>query len=132
MELTLGTGTVTATAAGFSDTATVTFVPGPPAVVQLSATPTTVNAGGNATITATVLDANNNPVNNQTLTFFPPTLGALSAVSGNTNANGQLTVTYTGTTPGTETVQARLVNNLVGSVAITIASASVTSAPVTS
>jgi adhesin/invasin len=122
----LGTATVTASAGGFNATTTVTFVAGAPAVVQLSANPTTVNAGGVSTLTATVTDATGNLVSGQTITFSPPMRGTLSALNGSTDTNGQLTVTYTaGTTPGTETLQAKATNEITGTVDITTTSAPV-------
>src|SRR2546422_4288144 len=99
----LGSATVTAAVASFSATTTVTFVAGVPNTIQLSATPATVNVGGTATLTATVLDAQGNPEAGQTLTFTPlPTHGTLSVTSGVTDSNGRLTVTYTGTSRSEE------------------------------
>src|SRR5262249_37614316 len=129
----LGTATVTAAIGGVSASTTVTFVAGTPAEVLLSAFPVTINVGGKADITATVRDANKNPVSNQTLTFLQPTRGTLSATTGVTDANGRLTVTYTdtGTGPGTVTIQARTTNGITGSVTLKIVSAPVTGITVT-
>ncbi len=104
------TAVVTADALGFRTNIVINFVPDAPARVQLSASPTTVNAGSTSTFTATVTDANGNPVSGETVTFTLSTnmSGAtLSSMSGTTNSNGQATVTYTaGSTPGADTVRA--------------------------
>src|SRR5437879_6370123 len=126
-----GTATVTASVEGFSTTTTVTFGAGPPATVQLSPLPATINIGGTATLTTTVLDAQNNPVAGQTLTFTPlPTHGTLSVTSGVTDSNGRLTVTYTGTSPTApntpDAVRVRTVNAITDSVGLTVVSAPVT------
>src|SRR5262249_8612533 len=122
----LGTATVTAAIGGFSANTTVKFVAAAPAAVLLSAFPAAINIGGTAQVTATVLDANKNPAPNQTLTFSPPTRGTLSATTGVTDANGRLTVTYTGTVLGIETLQARTVNSITGSVSVLMGAAPVT------
>src|SRR5437879_13899480 len=93
-----GTATVTASVEGFSTTTTVTFGAGPPATVQLSPLPATINIGGTATLTTTVLDAQNPPVAAQTLTFTPlPTHGTLSVTSGAPDSKWRLQVTYSAT-----------------------------------
>ncbi len=79
-------------------------------------------------IQATVLDAHGNPVQEQTLVFAftTNTSGAsLSPLTGVTDTNGRFTVTYTaGTTAGTDTVQARTTNGIIGTVSITVAGTS--------
>jgi hypothetical protein len=95
---------------GFRTHIDILFIPGPAARVQIAASPTTVNASGTSTLTATVTDANGNLVPSEalTFTFSTNTSGAsLSPTSGTTNLNGQVTVQYTaGTTAGTDTVRA--------------------------
>ena len=76
-------------------------------------------------LTATVTDANGNPILGETVTFTlsTNTSGAsLSATSGTTDSNGQVTVQYTaGTTAGADTVRAQATSTSVaGSASITI------------
>ncbi len=122
----VGTATVTATAGGFSDTVSVTFVPGAPALVQLTTTSTVVTAREEATIQATVTDANNNPIADQTVTFslMTNTSGAsLDPLTGQTDENGRVSVTYTaGLTPGTDTIRAVLTNGVESTLDITVES----------
>jgi hypothetical protein len=122
---TVGTAVVTADALGFRTNITIDFVPGSPARVQLNASPTTVNAGGTATLTATVTDVNGNPNPGETVTFTlsTNTSGAtLSAASGVTDSNGQASVQYTaGITPGADTVRAQVTSSSVaGSTSVTV------------
>ena len=122
---TAGTALVTADVQGFRTNIIITFVSGPSSRVQLSASPTTVNAGGTATLTATVTDINGNLVSGETVAFTLTSNisgAALSAASGVTNSNGQLTVTYTaGSRPGADTVQARATSTaVVGMTSITV------------
>src|SRR2546425_360974 len=103
----------------------ITFVPDVPALVQLTASPTTVSPAGTATLTATVTDVNGNHVSaGETVTFSlsTNTSGAtLSAVSGVTNSSGQATVKYTaGGMPGADTVQAQVTSTVVGFASITV------------
>ena len=122
---TIDTAVVTADVLGFRTNITINFVPGPAARVQLNASPTTVNGGGTATLTATVTDANGNAVPGETVTFSLSTNtsgAALSATSGVTDTNGQVTVTYTaGSASGGDTVRALTTSTSVaGSVSITV------------
>lgn len=117
----LGTATVTAAVSGFSAQTAVTFVAGPAAVVQLTTASPSVVVSTNADITALVTDAQGNPIANETLTFAAPTRGILSLLTGVTDISGRLSVTYTaGTIPGAETLQARTVNSVVGTLALSI------------
>jgi hypothetical protein len=80
---------------------------------------------GTATLTATVTDANGNPVPGETVTFafLTNTSGAaLSSPSGATDSNGQVTVQYTaGSTGGADTVRALATSTSVaGSTSITV------------
>jgi adhesin/invasin len=126
---TAGTAVVTADALGFRTHIDISFVPGPSARVLLNATPTTVSAGGTATLTATVTDANGNLVPGETITFTfsPNNSGAsLSATSKTTDNNGQAAVQYTaGTTAGADTVRAQATSSSVTeSTSITVAAPS--------
>jgi len=122
---TAGTAVVTADVQGFRTNISIDLVPGPPTRVQLAASLTTVKASGTSTLTATVTDANGNPVPNETVTFAlsTDTSGAtLSAISRVTNRAGQATVTYTaGIGAGADTVRAQVISpSVVGSVSITV------------
>ena len=99
----VGTVTVTATALGLTGTATVTVVPGAPDPFRSTASlsPSTMLAGGTATVTVTVRDALGNIITNATPSMFNAyafggTLGAFTCT------NGVCTATYTApTVPGT-------------------------------
>jgi hypothetical protein len=88
------TGVANITAAvvstSISDTITVTFTPGPPAILLLEADPQTVFANGidRSTVTATVKDEFGNPISGKEVTF--------SALEGTktrlTNMSGQVSV----------------------------------------
>ena len=118
---------VTASAGGYTGSATVNFTAGAPSAVTVSAAPATVKPGGNSSVYAYVTDANNNPVVGETVTFsFTargsgfPALGAGSAV---TNANGLATLSYTaGSTSGSDTIQAITSNAKIGVAAIAVSS----------
>src|SRR5205085_8872410 len=116
---------ITADVQGFRTNIVIDFVPGSPARVQLTASPTTVNAAGTSMLTATVTDANGNPNVGVTVTFSLSTNtsgAALSAGSGVTDANGQVTVKYTaGITPGADTLQAQVTSSVKVSTSITVA-----------
>ena len=122
---TAGTAAVTADAMGFRTHIDISFVPGPAASVQLNASPNTVNASGTSTLTATVKDANGNPVPGTTVTFTlsTNTSGAsLNPTSGTTDGNGQATAQYTaGTTGGADTVRVQVTSSsVVGVTSITV------------
>jgi len=129
---TLGIASVQVSTGGYSDTVEVAFVEGAPAIISLSANPTSVSAGGTSTIVATVLDSNSLPVNGTGVVFDIPTNlsgGSLSAISGTTSANGQVTITYTAgnTTSVTDQVRVRAQANsaLDATTAISIGASSV-------
>src|SRR5207244_646801 len=93
--------------------------------VQLNASPNTVNASGTSNLTATVTDANGNPIPDETVTFTLSTNASgasLSPTSGTTDSNGQVTVKYTaGTTAGADTVRALATSTSVaGAISITV------------
>ena len=119
------TALVTADVQGFRTSINIAFVAGTPTRVQLAASPTTVNAGGMSTLTATVTDVNGNPNNGQTVTFSITTNNSsatLSPTSGTTDSNGQVTVMYTaGVMAGADTVRAQVMGtNLTGTTSITV------------
>ncbi|CAK0751348.1 adhesin/invasin [Gammaproteobacteria bacterium] len=139
----IGISTITATAGGFSDAATVSFTAGAPTQITLNAAPATVNLNGSSTIQATVLDALDNPVLGQTVSFDITSNrsgGSLGSTSAVTDGNGRATVIYVvGATGGTDIVRARLASGVqatatvvadaaatvVGSVAVSTGAASV-------
>lgn len=86
------TATVTARAGTVSGSTTVPVsgtTNAPPARVTLSANPSSVpSSGGTVTLTATVLDANNNRLGNVAVTFST-TAGTLSSTTVLTDANGE-------------------------------------------
>ena len=81
-----------------TQTASVTFTPGPVSATKstVTANPTSVTADGSttSTITVTLLDANNNPVSGKTVTLSQGTgSSTISAASGASNASGVVTFT---------------------------------------
>ena len=129
---TAGVAIVTADVQGFRMHVDISFAAGPAARVQLDTSTSTVSAGGPATLTATVTDANGNRVPGETVmfTFSTNTSGAsfnsngasFSSLSGVTDANGQATVQYTaGTTAGADTVRVVATSTgVTGSTSITV------------
>ncbi len=96
--------------AGNTGSATVYFtvqLPGSPASVVVTASPSSIEADGTtaSTITTTVTDENGTNVADGTTVSFSTNLGSLSA-SSNTTTSGIATVTITSTTTGTATVNA--------------------------
>jgi hypothetical protein len=77
--------------------ASVTFIASVPSTLAVQANPSTVPVLGQSTITATVKDANDNPVQGVGVSFnlTDSTGGALSTDGASTTAQGQATVTYT-------------------------------------
>ena len=122
----LATATVTASASGFAQQTSVTFVAGSPSSISLLATPATVSTGGISLLAAVVRDAQNNPVAGQTVSFaFTAKLSGsptLSAATGVTDGSGVASVTYTaGNTPSvTDTVSATVANVAVKTVDIAV------------
>lgn len=103
----LGTATVNAVAGGIGDSISISFIPGPPAKVSVSATPSSLTADGasQSLIKATVLDANDNPVaDGETITFsVTQDGGSLDSLTRQT-VGGIASVTYTApaSVPGTQ------------------------------
>lgn len=107
---TAGNTVITATTANSGLTATLVreFVATIPASITVEAEPALIAPLNSSTISAKVLDANNNPVKNQTVIFnLNDTInGSLSSASAVTNSSGRATVVYTAgeTTSGLEGV----------------------------
>ena len=119
------TATVSASISGFTSTVPVAFTSGAANAVGVSAAPSAVKPGGTSSLSAYVVDANNNPVAGETVTFSISIKGSgqatLAVVSAATSNNGLATVTYTaGTGSGTDTVTALTSNGKSGSTNITV------------
>jgi uncharacterized repeat protein (TIGR01451 family) len=100
-----GVATVTATVGSLSATALVTFTPGAPFTLTLTAVPSTLPAGHSSTLTATATDQFGNPVANGTPISFTTSLGTLSSGTAATSG-GNASVTLSSTTAGTAAVTA--------------------------
>ena len=83
----------------------IDFVATTPAAIAMQASPTSVGLAGTSTITATVRDAQNNLVPNQTVNFSVSdvTQGSLSQATSITNAQGQASTLYTASTTASAT-----------------------------
>jgi hypothetical protein len=107
----VATATLSATVAGMatvnslSATAQVTFTPGAPFTLTLTAVPSTLLVGNLSTLTATVTDQYGNAVANGTTITFTTSLGTLSSRTAATSA-GNASVTLSSTIPGVATVTA--------------------------
>jgi phospholipase C len=118
------TYTVTATGAGGTATATaiVTVVPAPPPpvpTVTLSASPTTINAGGTSTLTVAATNATNLVIAGSDGTAFSSP--ALPVTGGTEPVTPKLTTTYTATaTNATGSVTATVVVTVVPTLTVTI------------
>jgi adhesin/invasin len=112
-----GVATVTATVNSLSTTAQVTFTPGAPFTLTLTAVPSTLPAGHSSTLTATATDQFGNPVANGTPISFTTSLGTLSSGTAATNG-GSASVTLSSTIAGVATVTAT-VNSLSATAQVT-------------
>ncbi len=83
----------------------VAFVATTPNAISMQASPTTVGLAGTSTVTATVRDAQNNLVPNQTVNFSlsDVTQGSLSQATAITNGQGQASTQYTANTVASAT-----------------------------
>lgn len=105
---TAGPATISATGqpGGPTTSTTVEFVATIPANLEIQASPLTVATQDQSTLTATVTDANGNPVKNQTIDFsilMDPTGGSLSSPTSVTDSQGRATTVYTaGGTPSAQ------------------------------
>ncbi len=105
---TAGPATINATGqpGGPTTSTAVEFVATIPANLDLQTDPLTVGTGEQATITATVTDANGNPVKNQVIDFsilLDPTGGSLASPTASTDSQGRANTVYTaGGTPSAQ------------------------------
>ncbi|MFA5515652.1 MAG: Ig-like domain-containing protein [Desulfuromonadales bacterium] len=122
----IGQTKVTAsTTSGYYDLVFVNFEPGPVFEVVLRATPDKIKPEGNATLTATVKDENQNPIAGETVYFTVETNNSGGTVTANavTNGQGEAVAIFTGgavTKDTTVTVKARTSNTKYGTEAITV------------
>ena len=100
-----GVATVTAAVGSLSATALVTFTPGAPFTLTLTAVPATLPVGNSSTLTATATDQFGNPVADGTTISFTTSLGTLSSATA-TTSGGNASVTLNSTLPGVATVTA--------------------------
>jgi hypothetical protein len=101
-----GPATIQATTdTSVTTTVIVDFIATTPATISLQASPDVVGLSGQSTVSATVRDANDNLVPNQTVNFLlhDITQGSLSVASAQTNAQGQATAIYTATNTASAT-----------------------------
>lgn len=112
---TTGTGTTSASA-----TAQVDIVSTVPAGLIVQSLQSVVQANGSTPVSAVLRDANDNPVEGQTINFTLSGIGNLSAGSGVTDSQGTALVTYTApaTTSGTNNISVNGVAT-VGAVTLT-------------
>ncbi|RJR19119.1 MAG: hypothetical protein C4582_10810, partial [Desulfobacteraceae bacterium] len=125
----VGPSTVTATAGGFSGTATVQFIPGAASAMALTATPNNLTADGKSTsvIRAQLTDAQGNAVADGEVISFSITSGSgfLSAPGAETSG-GVATVTYTASaTAGSVIIRAVSTNGTSATASITLIQATV-------
>jgi adhesin/invasin len=100
-----GVAMVTATVGSLSATIPVTFIPGAPFTLTLTAVPDTLSVDASSTLTATATDQYGNAVADGTTISFTTSLGALSSGTANTSG-GDAVVTLPSMTPGVATVTA--------------------------
>ena len=105
---TVGEATVTAVADGAGDDVQITFLPGPPATLTLTVSPTTIAADGvsTATLAAQVVDAHGNAVSDDTVVHFMTTRGYVSPAYARTKDGVARSTLTASTTPGAGLVAA--------------------------
>ena len=109
---TVETAVVSAEVDGFKQTITIDFVLGFPAAISLRSNDNLVAVGQTATLVATVLDDNGQPLPGITVNFdiiVQVTGAAVSPASAKTDLNGRAQTTYgAGSIPGTDTIEAEV------------------------
>lgn len=127
-----GTATITGEAGGFNSNTTVGFIPGPPATIDIKATPADLVADGisESIISVIVFDAFGNPVADGTILTFNTIDGDLSKLIETTSL-GEAEITYTtpGYVPGSgnDIVTVETTNEISGSTIIKLTGAQVAS-----
>jgi len=112
-----GVATVTARSNSLSATVLVTFTPGAPFTLTLTAAPSTLTVGNASTLKATATDRYGNAVADGTTISFTTDLGTLSSGTASTSG-GEASVTLNSTSAGVATVTAT-VNSLSATVLVT-------------
>jgi hypothetical protein len=98
---TAGPSVITATGTGVTAQTSIEFIATNPASIAIQASPDTIAAQGQSTLTATVRDVNDNLVEGQVVNFSivkDATGGSLSVASAVTNVQGQASTVYTAST----------------------------------
>jgi hypothetical protein len=120
------TATCTTCSPQISTSVSIQFNATTPSKVTLQAQPSTVPVGGTSTISATALDANNNPVANQPVQFTltDDSGGSLQQSSAITDSRGQAQVTYkagnrTGSANGVS-IRGAIAGSVSGTVSLTV------------
>lgn len=121
-----GSVTVTASAAGYSATSALDFVPADASVITLSVAPTSIAPGANASVLAVVADENGNRVPGETISFSTSGSGRLSSTTVATNSNGEAMTTFTSSGTGAQTIQARMANGVSANASIDVSTAAAT------
>ncbi len=99
-----GTASVNATQGNVTNTTLVTVIPGAPAAIYLSVDPQTIQAGGNSTVNATVVDWLGSLVLDGTNVSFSSSIGSITPLAS--TLNGVASATFTSTQLGNATVNA--------------------------
>lgn len=114
-----GVATVTVEGTGVNDPATkldVEYIAKTPASLEVKAAPRVVNTNSDSVITATVLDANSNPVKGKTVRFeTAQAFGGVMSPSAVTDSNGEASVTFTAGSLATEEDELVIVASVAGS-----------------
>ena len=88
--------------------------------VSLSASPSSITLVGSSTLSATVLDENDNPLKNKSVEFFD---GQTSLGTETTNSSGVATKTFSSQTTGSHTITATCGSVTSSSVSVTVSKA---------
>ncbi len=119
----LGSATVSASVGGVSNFTQVTFVAGPPASVNVTANPASLIVGERSSIEVVVLDANNNRVSGETLTFVADE-GSLATGTSVSDPDGEASNAYTapGSVPaaGIVTITVQTTDGVTGTASIPV------------
>ncbi len=118
-----GIATITVSGTAQGDPATtldVEYVATIPSTLSVNAAPRVVDTNGNSVITATVLDANSNPVKGKSVKFeTAEAFGGVMSPSAITDSNGEASVTFTAGTLATEKDQLVIVAKVAENEAVT-------------
>ena len=121
-----GSVTATASTAGYSASAELSFIPGDATAIALEVAPSTLAPGADASVLAVVTDENDNRVPDQTISFSASGSGRLSSATVVTNNNGEATTTFTSSSTGPQTISAQLANGVSASTSIVVSTGAAT------